>query len=303
MNWNYYTSLAPEHKIEELNSLAQQARSNWPEFQSLLNMLAYHGETAVLAQLLTDNWSTLKNDTQLNDWQKQTIATFTCDILIFHHLQTSKEPTPDLQEQLQHFYPVDPQQLARYLTALTSQSGHEWKLIHFHIDDPTPETNQQASQNLAVFMLDFVAYAHKAHNAAYAKANVMRQHLPVYFVERRTGQLEPRQDIAAAMRGERPYPIIRPQPHPLCPDPVTLEQFMAKLLNYQPQPYIAAALFELIPAWLQFLQTKNLIDAAQQQKTIAECSQMVPDLQQYFQTHTADNTLLSHLQTWPESAD
>ncbi len=300
MNWNQYKTLAPETRVAELNALAEQAGSNWTEFQLLLNMLAYHGETAVLTQLLTHNWPTLQNDPQLSDWQKQTIATFACDILIFHHLQTSREATPDLQKQLQQFYPIDQQQLTRYLTALTSQSGHDWKLIHFHIDNPTPETNQQASQNLAVLMLDFLAYTHQTHNIAYAKANIMRQQLPTYFVERRTGQLEPRQDIAAAMRGERPRPIIRPQPHPLCPDPITLEQYMAKLLNYQPQPYIAATLFDLIPIWLQFLQAHTLIDATQHDQTITDCKPMVADLRQYFHTHTSDDILLNNIQNWPK---
>lgn len=300
MNWNHYTSLAPETQTAVLNTLAQQAGSNWAQFQSLLNMLAYHGETAVLTQLLSHNWPTLQNDPQLSDWQKQTLATFACDVLIFHHLQTSQEPTPDLQKQLQQFYPIDEQQLARYLTALTSQSEHEWKLIHFHIDNPTPETNQQASQNLAVLMVDFLAYASQVHHIAYAKANMMRQQLPTYFVERRTGQLEPRQDFAAAMRGERPRPIIRPKPHPLCPDSVTLEQYMAKLLNYQPQPTIAAALFGLIPTWLQFLQAQKLIDVSYHNQTITDCQQMAPDLLQYFQTHIADDILLNHIQNWPK---
>ncbi len=301
MNWNTYKNSTEEKRQEQLGLMAKQAAKNFLPFNLLLDMLAYHGETAVLSQLVQNAWPQIKSSIILSDWQKQAFTTQAADSIIFYHLQSTPNPTVQLQKQLAQFYEINDQQLAHYLTALTQGSGHKWKLIHFHIDDPTPETNQQASQNIAVLMIDFLAYLYQHENVPLTRGNIVRHELPVYFVERRTGQLEPRQDLSAVMRGERPRPIIRPKPHPLCPDKVTLEKFFANQLNYQPQPYQVAATFTLIPAWLRFLQMRQLIDGEQREKTLTECQPMVVDLQKYFANNIDDSTLKTAVTRWSDN--
>ena len=301
MNWNSYTNSTAKERQEKLDLAAQQSGEDFLSFNFLLDMFAYHGETAVLSQLVQSAWPHIKASQELSDWQKQAFTTQACDFIIFNHIQTTPNPTIQLKKQLEQYYTVDEQQLAYYLAALTQGSTHEWKLIHFDIEDPTPATNQQASQNLAVLMIDFLAHLHLQEKVSLTKGNFVRHELPVYFVERRTGQLQPRQDLAAVMRGERPRPIIRPKPHPLCPDKVTLEKFFANQLNYQPQPYQVAATFTLIPAWLRFLQSRQLIDGKQQEDTLNELQSMAADLQQYFVNFTDDPTMKTAVKSWNDN--
>ncbi len=298
LTWNNYSNASKQEKENLLLVAVQQAHNDFLAFNLLLDMLAFHGETAVLSQLVQDAWTHIQTAETLSTWQKQAFSTQACDHIIFHHLQTKSSSITDLQQHLALFYPFHEQQLHNYVTALSRGSGHSWQLLHFYIDDPTPETNKQASQNIAVLMIDFLAYLHQEEQIGYAKGNFIRHSLPIYFVERRTGQLEPRQDLAAAMRGQRPRPIIRPKAHPLCPDKVTLEKFFANQLNYQPHPYDVVATFTLIPAWLRFLQQQQLITSKEQDETLMDLQTIVVDLEQHFTQFKDDPTLVTAVHNW-----
>ena len=51
----------------------------------------------------------------------------------------------------------------------------------------------------------------------------------------------------------------------------TLDHFLADQLNFiNPQYYKATATLELMPAWLQFLEARQLIDAEQHEQTLSQ---------------------------------
>jgi hypothetical protein len=126
--------------------------------------------------------------------------------------------------------------------------------------------------------------------------------LPTYFVERRTGQLNPRQDLGDLMRSGRPLPKPPASFHPLAPDSDTLQRFLAKLLNYDPvRPYPAAALFTLIPTWLAFLQARQLLTADEAQTTLDDLASLKPDLLAYFETFDGDDGLVTAVVRWPKT--
>ena len=65
--------------------------------------------------------------------------------------------------------------------------------------------------------------------------------------------------------------------------------------------HIAAALFEIVPAWLRFLESRGLIDNDRHAKTVEELRPLHADLLKLMKSYTDDPTLFHALQRWPAS--
>ncbi len=290
---------ADEQARQELvRQVAERAARDLTAYEALVDMLAYHGETAVLVELARQAMPYLQTNTALTSRCKQELVAQATDMLIFQYVESSEDNLAALQAALEQYMLVDEAQLASFVAILRGERAYRWQLSHFVVEEMNEERQQAAAQNTAVLMLAFLGYLHVQEQIPLSRGNMMRQLWPVYLVERRTGQLEERVDMTAVIRGERPRPVIRPQPHPLCPDKVTLEQYLAKLLNYQTQPYKAAAVFTLIPAWLRFLQTCQLIDQTQQIAVSTELKSMAEDLAAYWSDFSDDPALQQDVMVW-----
>src|SRR5262249_42908038 len=126
-----------------------------------------------------------------------------------------------------------------------------------------------------------------------------------YFVRRHAGRLDPRPsmlDEVSRPKQKLPKP---PRPaHPLCPERVTLEAFLAGMIEplsalYHP----AAALFQAMPAWLRFLESRRLIDADLRRKVANELLPLHAALLRFWQTYKDDPTLDRQEQAWPADAE
>jgi hypothetical protein len=107
------------------------------------------------------------------------------------------------------------------------------------------------------------------------------------------------------MRGRRPaFLDAPPQPaHPLCPDPVTLEEYLPRLLHpAKPQPYRAAATVGLIPIWLRFLQRREVIDTAVSTQVHRELSNVIEEWRNWVNAHP-DPALKQSLRSWTNAPD
>ena len=88
---------------------------------------------------------------------------------------------------------------------------------------------------------------------------------------------------------KRTLPKPPPPVHPLCPDRITLDVCLGHLLGmlnclYHP----AAALFEVMPAWLRFLESRGLIDADRCAKTVEELRPLHAELLRLWESFTED---------------
>lgn len=298
VRWQEFETADEQTRREMVRLVAESTARDLTAYEAMTDMLAYHGETAVLVELARLAMPYFQTNAALTSRRKQELIAQASDTLIFQYVESGGDDLAALQVALEQIMPVDEVQLASFVAILRGERSFQWQLSHFVIEDMTSETQQAAAQNTAVLMLAFLGYLHQQEQIPLSKGNIMRQLWPVYLVERRTGQLEERLDMTAVMRGERPHPVSRPQPQPLCPDKVTLEQYLAKLLNYQAQPYKAAALFELIPTWLRFLQFCQLIDPAQQATVHAELKNIADNLAAYWSDFPGDPALGQGAAAW-----
>ncbi|WP_420642739.1 hypothetical protein [Candidatus Leptofilum sp.] len=264
-------------------------------FQHTTDMLSYHNQLVSLIQLLQNGYTQLQTSDNPSEWQQQTIAALLMDTLIFQFLESDspeRENAPsELVNALQSIVPIDADELNRYLAHLRGYTQYQWQLAHLTEHPP---------QNMAVLMIEFLAFAYKEEKVAYGRTNLIRHLLPTYFVERRTGQLNPRQNISDLMRQGRPIPKPPAGFHPLAPDKESLQRFLAKLLNYDPvRPYAAAALFTLLPIWLRFLQVRNLLTDAEADAALDDLAWLKGDLHSYFANLAGDDALATAVANWP----
>lgn len=291
IQWTEFETINSLQRQDWIRRAAEAAEHDLVTYEAAIDMLAYHGETAVLVELMQQATPHIQANPAATARRRQELAAQATDTLIFQYVESGKNDLAALQAALEAYMPVDEGQLASFVAILRGEMTYRWQLSHFVVADMTEERQQAAAQNTAVLMLAFLGYLHQEEQITLSKGNFMRQLWPVYLVERRTGQLEERLDMTAVIRGQRPRPVIRPQPHPLCPEKVTLEQYLTKLLNYQPQPYKAAAVFTLIPSWLRFLQACQLIDQTLQTTLHAELKNMAGELAAYW-TDSPDDPAL-----------
>ena len=154
----------------------------------------------------------------------------------------------------------------------------------------------EGSDNLHWLSLDFLGYLRHTEGVSYTKGELARQQIKQYLLERHAGELEWQPSPFEAMQRpgikSKKKPQSSPVSHGLCPDHETLDRYLGKLLNFLfPQRYKAAAMMELIPAWLRFLESHELIDKAQREKTLLDLRELTNGLLKAWEGYLADPAL------------
>ncbi len=288
--------------------LAANAADHFQEVQQVMDLLSWHGCRPQLSELQHAAWPSICEAQQIRTSAKNQFAALAADSLIYayldgHELLRLETGVADLLPQLQYYFDVNTEWLARYLAYVAGLTQQTWVTDDFHFSRSDESAARNAAANLAALMIEFVTYSRAEENLPYGRSALMREQLPIYFSMRRTGQLAVRQPITDLMQGKRPFPDFGHDepPHPLCPDRTTLEMYFNNLLHFaRPQPYKAAALYALLPVWLRFLAVRDLIDATQHDKIRTSLQPLLADLQSRWSDHP-DPTLPADLKhAWKE---
>ena len=292
ITWQEFERMDEAAQLAALAVVGQAAVRNTAVFQHTTDMLSYHNQLAPLIHLLQTAKAHSENG---SEWVQQTIATLLMDAFVFQFLASdpadSATASPDLLAALQTIGPIEAEAVNRYLTHLSGYTQYQWR--HDHLAEHPP-------QNMAALMIEFLPFAQNEAGVPYGRSTLIRQLLPTYFVERRTGQLNPRQDLGDLMRSGRPIPKPPASFHPLAPNSDTLQRFLAKLLNYDPvRPYAAAALFTLLPTWLRFLQARNLLLPTEATAALEDLAELKADLHSYFANLAGDAGVATAVANWP----
>jgi hypothetical protein len=108
--------------------------------------------------------------------------------------------------------------------------------------------------------------------------------------------------LEQAMHPKRKLPKPPRPAHPLCPERVTLDVHLCGLMDFMNGLYhSAAALFQAIPAWLRFLESRRLIGAETGRKVMAELLPLHTTLLRIWEQYTDDPNLYRQGQEWPTS--
>jgi hypothetical protein len=299
--------------------LAQTGGKYLDMFTHTLDMLDYHGQLPVLLKIMPLVWSDVKGGGYF-DWAINEFASRGADYVVFDHLERNpslEADNPELQEKLSFYWPdMDQEAFANFLDYLTGRANRIWTMDDFGFERKaqsktkakkpakTAKLSEEARGNLYDLAIEFLRYLRQEEDVPYPKGRLARWQIYQYLVERHAGELEPREGMFEAMmrdpRKRRHKPKMRYPDHWLCPDRDTLERFLARLLDFLSGRYHEAlATFELIPAWLRFLESRQLIDAGQHEKTLQDLQGLDTELLKIVKGYS-DPALARAVEHWRE---
>lgn len=296
-NMTIYEQVAQLIQTEQIEAigthteaLAQTAVSHPHAFRQTLNLLAFHKQTDTIRQLMIQAWPAIQAS-HLPTSRKNELATLATDFLLFNALQTGE--TDQLQAQIQTFFPVDADGLARTLAHFKGEVTYNWSVQMFEGED-----GRQISQNLNILIILFMGWANREGRIALAHSWLMRDALADYFLLRRTGQLKQRMDSSLLAGGGRrpPFRIPTDPPHPLCPDHGSLERYLMKLLHVTREAWWQTAVFyHNLPHWLAYLKEGKLITPQQEKATQSDLQPIRQDLLTHLNRVSNDPALTQYL--------
>ena len=90
----------------------------------------------------------------------------------------------------------------------------------------------------------------------------------------------------------------------LVPDRERLDRFLAGLLDMMnPLHHRASVLFEIIPAWLRFIEMHGLIDDEARIQTLGDMVPVAESLRRIFSQYTDDPSPCQALEGWRKTAE
>jgi hypothetical protein len=328
---HYYLSMSlqgalADGRMEAVRPLARElATYAGPHIDTVhrsVEALAYHGKLSVLVEAMSVAWPGVKASHDTFPWAISEFGEEGVAYEIYDYLEHTPSPAaedPALLERIR-FYFDDPDLdfLRGFIDDLTGQNARAWKVNDFALrpprrkkrrgdwDDEEEEDDQPdpAANNLFRLIAEFIGYLHRNEGVSYPRGQLARAEIARYFLQRHNGELDPRPSMMeSALHPDRKLPKPPPPIHPLCPERVTFEVCLAQMVGtFNNLFHKAAALFEIVPAWLRFLEFRGLIDEQTRTKVVADLLPLQSSIQRLWGTFRDDPALARAAQHWPEDA-
>ena len=307
---NANASHKPERLFELAGEIAEIAGDDVDIYSQVVDLLAYHGYLEALSKASRIAWPLIKVSKDIM-WGQREYAIWGAKCVLYQALERTPDldgGDPQLIEQTKYFLDdLQPGWLKGYVDQTSGRASRNWSLSDFDIKptkktkanrketrDIRQETNQTTGEDaLFKFSYEFVGYAHAHDGFSYTKAELARQNIVSYLIDRKAGRLETK---------ELAKNKVQIPDHPLCPDRNTLSRFltgMLTMLNFQ--NYDVVATMELLPSWLRFLETRGLIEPARRESTIADIGNLHTELLSEFGPSNEDPILAENFRKWPEN--
>jgi hypothetical protein len=153
----------------------------------------------------------------------------------------------------------------------------------------------------------------RVEGVPYAKGELGRRELHRFILDRRDGRLEYRESMLQSAqrdidrrKGRRlpPKRKYRGYENMLVPYRERLDRFFAGLLDMMNQlHHRASVLFEIIPAWLRFIEMHGLIDAEVRMQTLGDLVPLLKSLRRIFSQYNDDPGPCQALEGWRKTAE
>ena len=259
--------------VSLLKEMALKANQNIDIFNYAFDRLAYHGYQAPLLETMKAAWTNVENSSDIVTWGIDEFAEKGIDYAAFDYVENHSEINPndpDLIKTVRKFYhELDMKEFTKYVNYVSGKEMGEWILEDFDPKSkhrklfPKNHPKKSAENNIYYLSVEFLNYLRTEEHVPFSKGHLAQLELLNYFDKRNRRELveEPGLLEKLASPGKhKPKKQALPK-HILCPDASTLDVFLGGLLNFiNPQHYKLAATIELIPAWLKFLEARQLID-------------------------------------------
>lgn len=299
--------------------LADHAYRDIDVFNNVISQLVYHGQLQILLEITQRAWPKIKDSDEITPWGIDEFIVQGADFVVFDYLTHGTDPRaddPELQQRLAFFTEIEPQRFTEVFNIFIGRSTPSWTMQDFDFKEHIQIANNgkgkrrrqrhsPGKRNLGDFSYEFFRYLHHDENVSYPKAELARNHIVKYLINRYDGELDEKESmLERALRGNRPKPKVkrRPPENILCPDRDTLDRYLASLMHFfSPQYYAVAATFEMLPAWLRFLEMRQLIDHDLHRRTLLDLRELQGDVISLFENFREDPALVEAMRKWNET--
>jgi len=294
--------------------LAAVADKDIDELHRVQRQLAYHGYLLVLVEMYRVAWPLLKDSPDIMAWALWEFAARAGLAEMCAYLEqnpiTAEIPAA-VRERVKVYLPeIEEALLSNTWKHLTGQDQRTWTLADFafrpprkrqprHYDDygdyDEEDENEEKEErdperdNLFLLGMEFVGALRREEQVPYCKGDLACEELKRYILERFAGELDP-QDRWKPKGKSRARPARLA--NPLCPDRATLDPFLARKMKiFSIDYYGLAATFEIVPAWLRFLEARHLLTPEQHQNVLQQLQPLGDTLAKLWDTYRDDPAL------------
>ena len=156
--------------------------------------------------------------------------------------------------------------------------------------------------NLRRLIFEFIGCLHREQGVGFARGYLAGQEIFLYLQKRNSRDLDPGPSMLDLIMSPKPKTPKPPRPvHLLCPDEKTLNIYIkSRIKFFSSKHFCAAIVFEMVPAWLRFLESRGLIGAAQRDKVLADLRPLHNTLREIWKSFD-DPLVCQRVQAWPNS--
>lgn len=310
-----------------MNELATRAGKDIDIFDMVVNQLAYHNRLATLIDAMYIGWPEVNHSGEIVPWGVDEFADQAVKFLVFDYIERHPAAIAgdaELFERIKFYSRIDAERINKFIAILSGHPSRQWTLDAFtfkpgkrqprdrYDDDNGIKIPKPIQQHLFDLSLEFQSYLYQEQNVPLTKSELGHEQIVNYVIGRLAGELEPRLSMLVAAFN-KPKPKTRPPEfymrgdensvNWLCPDRETFDHFLSRLFDFfNPQPYKAAATFEIMPFWLRFLETRQLLSAPLHEKTLQELRKLAAHLRELFRKMSDDPALYTAMNIWDENA-
>ncbi|MHC4399505.1 MAG: SEC-C metal-binding domain-containing protein [Planctomycetota bacterium] len=258
-------------KLDALAPLAKEiaegAGDHIDSFNYALDSLAYHCDLATLVEMMRIGWPGVRDSTDILEWgvDEYLGRAFRYEMLEYClHATSPRADDPELGDRLR-FYLDSPND--DYVTAYVESVAGQ-------VRQPAKPRKSRDEWCIGICR-EFVGDLVGRQGVSPGRAELGVESLREYLLRRLAGDLKysptlyfPGEQPAAKKKRARDRKRRTPV-HALCPDAKTLEPYLAGLVQFLSSRYhTVAATFELIPAWLRYLESRELISREERSCTL-----------------------------------
>lgn len=296
LEWRFMSALARKAwpAVEDaFLAFSQIAGRDLDLYYCLIGVLAYYGRLAILLEGMREALPSVKVSKSLVPGAASAFAENVATYEIVSRLQEDAELRADdeeLQRRLaQYEFSIDLEELDRLLAYRSGRAQPTWAAEELMLSPGDDYEEDPAKQKLNLLLMAWIHDAATEGGVPATKAEMARDHLYRYFVQRSEGELSK----YGGRRGREERALV--------PERGTLNRYMEDMLGFMSyQRYERSALLEVLPLWLRYLRQLELIGEAEASEALRDLGELSRRAAGQAARALRDPQVAENLRAWPD---